>query len=153
MAMQALVMGFGGTGAHILTALKELTVLKYGAMPHSIKFLLFDTIADWEPGKAVPKSGGAEEKVAKSSDKDADLDKFTEYRQLSDHDPDLKKHVYSYLSRAGNPDAYPHLKDWLHAPWLSEHIEEARLNITDGAAQQRQIGRFAVFQNADQVIE
>ena len=50
MAMQALVMGFGGTGAHVLTALKELTVLKYGRVPETIKFLLFDTIADWEPG-------------------------------------------------------------------------------------------------------
>ena len=30
MAIQALVMGFGGTGAHVLTALKELTVLKQG---------------------------------------------------------------------------------------------------------------------------
>jgi len=116
MAMQALVMGFGGTGAHILTALKELTVLKHGSMPDSIKFLLFDTIADWEPGKAVQIQGGAaEEKVAIGSEKATSLDKFTEYFYLADHDPDLKKHVYTYLSRAGNPDAYPHLKDWLHA--------------------------------------
>lgn len=154
MAMQALVMGFGGTGAHILTALKELTVLKHGSMPDSIKFLLFDTIADWEPGKAVQILGGAaEEKVAIGSEKATSLDKFTEYFYLADHDPDLKKHVYTYLSRAGNPDAYPHLKDWLHAPWLSEHVQESRLDITGGAAQQRQIGRFAMFQNADKIIE
>ena len=154
MAMQALVMGFGGTGTHILTALKELTVLKHGDMPDSIKFLLFDTIADWEPGKAVPTRGGAaKEVVAKSSEEATDLDKFTEYFYLEDHDPDLKKHVYTYLARAGQPDNYPHLKDWLHAPWLSQHVEEARLNIAEGAAQQRQIGRFAMFQNEEKSIE
>jgi Tubulin like len=154
MAMQALVMGFGGTGTHILTALKELTVLKHGSMPDSIKFLLFDTIADWEPGKAVPIRGGAaKEEVAKSSEEAANLDKFTEYFYLEDHDPDLKRHVYTHLSRAGQPDSYPHLKDWLHAPWLSEHVEESRLNVTEGAAQQRQIGRFAMFQNEDKIVE
>lgn len=154
MAMQALVMGFGGTGAHILTALKELTVLKHGSMPESIKFLLFDTIADWEPGKAVQILGGAaEEKIAMGSETATSLDKFTEYFYLGDHDPDLKKHVYTYLSAVGNPDSYPHLKDWLHAPWLGEHIKESRLSVTDGAAQQRQIGRFAMFQNADKIIE
>src|SRR5438105_2895446 len=154
MAMQALVMGFGGTGTHILTALKELTVLKYGGMPDSIKFLLFDTIADWEPGKAVPIRGGAaKEVVAKSSEKVTDLDKFTEYYYLEDHDPDLKKYVFTHLARAGQPDNYPHLKDWLHAPWLSQHIEEARLDIAEGAAQQRQIGRFAMFQNEDKIVE
>lgn len=154
MAMQALVMGFGGTGAHILTALKELTVLKHGSMPDSIKFLLFDTIADWSPGKGVPILGGAaEEKVAEGSEKATSLDRFTEYFYLGDHDPDLKKHVYTYLSTSGNPDGYPHLKKWLHAPWLSEHVQESRLSITDGAAQQRQIGRFAMFQNADKIVE
>src|SRR5215213_8119611 len=123
MAMQALVMGFGGTGAHILTALKELTVLKHGSMPDSIKFLLFDTIADWEPGKNVPIMGGAaEERVAIGSEKATSLDKFTEYFYLGDHDPDLKKHVYTYLARTGNRDSFPHLKEWLHAPWLSEHV-------------------------------
>lgn len=154
MAMQALVMGFGGTGTHILTALKELTVLKHGSMPDSIKFLLFDTIAGWEPGKVVPIRGGAaKEEVAKSSEEAANLDKFTEYFYLEDHDPDLKKHVFTHLGRAGQPDNYPHLKDWLHAPWLSQHVEEARLDIAEGAAQQRQIGRFAMFQNEDKIIE
>ncbi|MDQ3802322.1 MAG: tubulin-like doman-containing protein [Acidobacteriota bacterium] len=154
MAMQALVMGFGGTGAHVLTALKELAVLKYGKMPDSIKFLLFDTIADWEPGKAVQIMGGAaEEKIAKGKERATSLDKHTEYFQLIDHEPDLKKYVFKHLSRAGEPEKYPHLKDWLHAPWLSEHIKENRLNITEGAAQQRQIGRFAMFQNSDKIIE
>jgi len=53
MAMQALVMGFGGTGAQILTYLKEIAVLKQGKSPDRIKFLLFDTIADWQPGETV----------------------------------------------------------------------------------------------------
>lgn len=154
MAMQALVMGFGGTGAHVLTALKELAVLKHGKMPDSIKFLLFDTIADWAPGKAVQIMGGAaEEKIAEGKERATSLDKHTEYFQLIDHEPDLKKYVFKHLNRAGEPEKYPHLKDWLHAPWLSEHINENRLNIVEGAAQQRQIGRFAMFQNADKIIE
>jgi tubulin-like protein len=154
MAMQALVMGFGGTGAHILTALKELTVLKNGRVPASIKFLLFDTIADWEPGKAVQILGGAaQEKLAAGSEKATSLDPATEYFYLADHDPDLKTYVFKRLSPAGEPDRYPHLKDWLHAPWLSQHVRQDRLNITEGAAQQRQIGRFAMFQNADRIKE
>jgi len=153
MAMQALVMGFGGTGAHILTALKELTVLKHGRVPETIKFLLFDTIADWEPGKAVQIVGGAaEEKTAKSEDEAASLDPLTEYFQLVDYAPDLRTHVYDYLSQAGNPEAHPHLKDWLHAPWLGENVPQHHLSITIGSAQQRQIGRFAMFKNADKIL-
>jgi hypothetical protein len=148
MAMQALVMGFGGTGAHVLTALKELTVLKLGRVPETIKFLLFDTIADWEPGKAVQIVGGAaEEKIAKSEDEAASLDPVSEYFQLADFQPDLRTHVFDYLL-AGRPEEYPHLKDWLHAPWLSENVPPSQLAITIGAAQQRQIGRFAMFKNA-----
>jgi hypothetical protein len=152
MAMQALVMGFGGTGAHILTALKELTVLKHGSKPESIKFLLFDTIADWRPGKTVQILGGAaEEKLAAGSEEKTSLDPATEYFYLRDHDPDLKTHVYNFLAPTGTPERYPHLKDWLHAPWLKIHVKEASLSIVEGAAQQRQIGRFAIFQNADRV--
>lgn len=153
MAMQALVMGFGGTGAHILTALKELTVLKYGRVPETIKFLLFDTIADWKPGISVQIVGGAaEEKTAKSEDEAASLDPLNEYFQLVDFPPDLRTHVFEYLSPAGDPDAQPHLKDWLHAPWLSENVPPHQLAVTIGAAQQRQIGRYAMFKNADRII-
>lgn len=153
MAMQALVLGFGGTGAHILTALKELTVLKYGRVPETIKFLLFDTIADWEPGKAVQIVGGAsEERIAKSEDEAASLDPVQEYLQLTDFEPNLHTHVFQYLSPAGNPEQYPHLKDWLHAPWLSENVPQNQLGIVIGAAQQRQIGRFAMFKNADRIL-
>lgn len=154
MAMQALVMGFGGTGAHILTALKELTVLKAGKVPDSIKFLLFDTIADWEPGKAVQIVGGAaEEKLAEGSERATSLDPATEYFYLSDHDPDLKTHVYTFLDpKQGNPERYPHVKDWLHAAWLGQYIAQANLGIVQGAAQQRQIGRFAMFQNSDRIV-
>jgi Tubulin like len=153
MAMQALVMGFGGTGAHVLTALKELTVLKHGRVPETIKFLLFDTIADWKPGIAVQiVGGGGEETTAESEDEAASLDPLTEYFQLVDFAPDLRTHVFDYLLQAGNPDAHPHLKDWLHAPWLSEHVPPHQLAITIGAAQQRQIGRYAMFKNADKIV-
>jgi hypothetical protein len=150
--MQALVMGFGGTGAHILTALKELTVLKHGVKPDSVKFLLFDTIADWRPGRTVKLHGGAaEEQIAKASEEKNSLDPASEYFYLGDHDPDLKTHVFDFLKPNGSPERYPHLKDWLHAPWLKLHVREANLGIVEGAAQQRQIGRFAMFQNADRI--
>src|SRR5258708_1710114 len=152
MAMQALVMGFGGTGAHVLTALKELTVLKNGRVPETIKFLLFDTIADWEPGKVQIVGGAAEEKIAESDDKAANLDPLNEYFQLVDFAPDLRTHVFDYLFQAGTAEAYPHLKDWLHAPWLGENVPKHQLAITIGAAQQRQIGRYAMFKNAERII-
>ena len=153
MAMQALVMGFGGTGAHVLTALKELTVLKHGRVPETIKFLLFDTIADWEPGKNVQiVGGGAEEKTAKSEDEAASLDPLQEYFQLADFPPNLQTYVFDYLSQAGNPEQHPHMKDWLHADWLSQHVPQNQLGIVIGAAQQRQIGRFAKFKNADRIV-
>lgn len=153
MAIQALVMGFGGTGAHVLTSLKELTVLKQGTVPDTIKFLLFDTIADWKPGISVQNvGGGAEERTAESEDKAASLDPVSEYFQLVDFAPDLKTHVFQYLSPAGNPDDHGHLKNWLHAPWLSQYIPPAQLGIKIGAAQQRQIGRYAMFKNAGQII-
>lgn len=153
MAMQALVMGFGGTGAHVLTSLKELSVLKHGRVPETIKFLLFDTIADWEPGKAVQIVGGAaEERTAKSEDEAASLDPRTEYFQLADFAPDLRTHVFNYLDARRNPEAYPHLKDWLHASWLGENVPANQLGITIGAAQQRQIGRYAMFKNAERIL-
>jgi hypothetical protein len=152
MAIQALVMGFGGTGAHVLTSLKELTVLKHGQVPDTIKFLLFDTIADWKPGLVQSVGGGAEEKTAESEDKAASLDPLTEYFQLQDFQPDLKTHVFEYLSPAGNPDDYGHLKNWLHAPWLSQHIPLSQLGVKIGAAQQRQIGRYAMFKNAEKIV-
>jgi hypothetical protein len=153
MAMQALVMGFGGTGAHVLTALKELTVLKYGRVPRTINFLLFDTIADWRPGINVQiVGGGAEEETAKSEDEAASLDPFNEYFPLTDFPPDLRTHVFEHLSPAGDPDEHSHLKNWLHAPWLGENVPPHQLSVTIGAAQQRQIGRYAIFKNADKIV-
>lgn len=151
MAMQALVMGFGGTGAHVLTALKELTVLKHGRVPEAIKFLLFDTIADWEPGMVQIVGGASEEKTAKSEDEAASLDPGSEYFQLADFAPDLQTHVRD-LSQDGIPDEYKHLKNWLHAPWLTQNVSTHQLAITIGAAQQRQIGRYAMFKNAEKII-
>jgi hypothetical protein len=153
MAIQALVMGFGGTGAHILTFLKELTVLKYGNRLDSVRFLLFDTIADWRPGSTVRILGGAaEEKLAVGREEGTSLDPNTEYFYLADHDPDLSKHVFELLGDAGDPQSYPHLKDWLHTPWLSLHVPSHQLTIKEGAAQQRQIGRFAMFQNSERIV-
>jgi hypothetical protein len=149
--MRGLILGFGGTGGHVLTALKELVVLKHGRVPDSIKFLLFDTIADWRPGSTILVLGGAaEEPTAAGSEEKTSLDPATEYFYLRDHDPDLKTYVYRLLSPQGSPEKYPHLKDWLHAPWLKVHVKESSMPIPEGAAQQRQIGRFAMFQNAEQ---
>ncbi len=154
MSIQALVLGFGGTGAQILTFLKELTVLRYGSQPESVRFLLFDTIADWEPGATVKILGGAaEEKLAIGREEGTSLDPKSEYFFLADRDPDLQKYVFEYLNLGGNPEAHPHLKDWLHAPWLSVHVPRNQLNIKEGAAQQRQIGRFAMFQNAASILQ
>jgi hypothetical protein len=154
MATQALVLGFGGTGAHILTFLKELAVLKDGKQPESIRFLLFDTIADWNPGSTVKILGGAaEEKLAVGNEEGTSLDPKREYFFLADRDPDLKKHVFEYLSYEGTPERYPHLKDWLHAPWLSLHVPRKALGIAEGAAQQRQIGRFAMFHNGERITQ
>lgn len=154
MALQALVMGFGGTGAHILTYLKEITVLKYGYNPESVRFLLFDTIADWRPGSTVKILGGsAEETLAQGSEEGTSLDPIKEYFFLTDHDPNLQKYVFEYLSQAGNLDEHPQYKDWLHATWLDLNVPKKALNISEGAAQQRQIGRFAMFQNAERIIQ
>jgi len=155
MAMQALVMGFGGTGAQILTYLKEIAVLKQGKSPDRIKFLLFDTIADWQPGETVSILGGAaEEQLAEGHEEGTSLDSDSEYYYLQDHHPYLDEHVFKLLDRrVGQPDKYPHLKDWLHIHWLGRHVAKHTLNIKEGAAQQRQIGRFAMFQNADRIIQ
>ena len=155
MAVHALVMGFGGTGAHVLTYLKEMAVLKHGKKPDSIKFLQFDTIAreDWKPGETVQIAGGAGgEKVAQGQE--ISLEPTSEYFYLEDSTPSLKEYVKKYLaSSASTVNQYPHLKDWLHTSWLGKHISPNKLNIKDGAAQQRQIGRFALFQNVPAIIQ
>jgi hypothetical protein len=154
MAIQALVMGFGGTGAHILTYLKEIAVLKHGKKPDSLKFLLFDTIAGWAPGKTVQIIGGVgEEKLAAGHEEGTSLDNVSEYFYLQDQHPSLPDYVYQLLAEgATSVNDYPHLKDWLHTPWLGQRIPKDRLNVKDGAAQQRQIGRFAMFQNVPAIV-
>ena len=154
MAVHALVMGFGGTGAHILTYLKEIAVLKQGKKPDTIKFLLVDTIADWKPGKTVQiLGGGGEEKLAQGEEEGTSLDPASEYYYLQDSHPPLENYVFELLA-AGAPTAknYPHLKNWLHTSWLGRHISKDKLNIKEGAAQQRQIGRFAMFQNVQGIV-
>jgi hypothetical protein len=154
MAVHALVMGFGGTGAHILTYLKEMAVLKHGKKPDSIKFLLFDTIAGWEAGKTVQiVGGGGEETLAKGQEKGTSLDSASEYYYLQDSHPPLENYVFELLaSGAQTAKNYTHLRNWLHTSWLGRHITKDKLNIKDGAAQQRQIGRFAMFQNVEAII-
>jgi hypothetical protein len=152
MAIKALVMGFGGTGAHILTYVKEQAVLKYGGRPDSVRFLLFDTIQDWQPGATIRIAGGAgEETTAKGTETSLDPDR--EYFFLGDRDPNLRHYVYEILAPGGAADDHPHLKDWLHTPWLRDNVERAQMEIVVGAAQQRQIGRFAMFQNARRVYD
>ncbi len=151
MATHALVMGFGGTGAHILTYLKEMAVLKHGKKPEGIKFLLVDTIAGWKPGETVQITGGAGQETlpeSETKEKGTSLDSASEYYYLQDSHPTLGDYVFKLLATgAQTTKNYPHLKDWLHTSWLGRHISKDKLNIKDGAAQQRQIGRFAMFQN------
>ncbi|MBK8540747.1 MAG: hypothetical protein IPL60_12200 [Ardenticatenia bacterium] len=153
MAVQALVLGFGGTGTHILTHLKVLAVQKYGTAPDFIKFLEFDTIADWEPGKTVQIAGIGAEDIPKGEEDDMSLVRSSEYMYLSDREPSLWKYVSEILKPTGQPDRYPHLTNWLHVDWLGRHVKQAAMDITQGAAQQRQIGRFAMFQNRADIVQ
>lgn len=152
MAMQAVILGFGGTGTQILTYLKDLTVGKYGKVPPGIRFLVSDTIGNWKPGDTVKILGGrGQETIAKG--RETELSATSEYYQLKDHAPLLSDYVYKLLSEAGTPDDYPHLKNWLHTPWMRKHLQGDALNVVAGAAQQRQIGRFAVFQNREFLVQ
>lgn len=138
----ALILGFGGSGAQTLTFVKEVAVWKEGRVPNDLGFLLFDTIEGWKAGKTVQFLGGrGTETLASSRDEAANLDENREYFHLGDQDPNLNRRV---TERA----LPPHLALWLHAQWIALHVPEAARNIKDGAAQQRQIGRFAIFQNA-----
>lgn len=139
---KALILGFGGSGAQTLTFVKEIAVWKEGRAPEQVSFLLFDTIENWKAGKTVQFLGGrGTETLAKSRDEAANLDENSEYFHLGDHDPNLNRQV----TGGSLP---PHLENWLHSKWLALHVPEAARSIIDGAAQQRQIGRFAIFQNA-----
>ena len=120
MAVQALVLGFGGTGTHILTNLKVMAAQKYGTAPDFIKFLEFDTIADWDPGKNVQVAGIGAEYIP-SGEENISLDRATEYMHLYDRDPSLRNFVFDILKPTGQPDRYPHLTNWLHVDWLARH--------------------------------
>ena len=84
---------------------------------------------------------------------EASLDPKTEYFYLQDGNPNLHDYVYQLLSSEQQIHNYPHLKNWLHANWLKQHIQQADLNIDLGASQQRQIGRFAIFQNHEMILQ
>jgi Tubulin like len=139
---KALILGFGGSGAQTLTFVKEIAVWKEGKTPEQVSFLLFDTIEGWKAGKTVQFLGGrGTETLAKSRDEAANLNENSEYFHLGDQDPNLNRRVTDATLPV-------HLAPWLHAQWLALHVPEAARSIKDGAAQQRQIGRFAIFQNA-----
>jgi hypothetical protein len=156
MGMQAFMMGFGGTGAHILTHIKENLYIKYGNVPEYFKFLYMDTLADWKPGSEISVQQGKikEQTAVASIEEKGNLDPQTEYYQLLDRTPSLSDFVYDLLPGYGNEDRVSHLKNWLHASWLGDsgNIKKASLAIAEGAAQQRQIGRFAMFQNVQQIV-
>lgn len=152
-AAQGLVLGFGGTGAHIITKLKELSVFKHGSMPETLKFLLIDTIPDWSPGKTVQIMGSnEEERTAFGVEDGLSINPIAEYFELTDFPPDLKTHINDYLSPDGYAKEYRHLKDWFHAPWLTRSVPQSRLGISMGASHQRQIARYAMVKNADMII-
>lgn len=155
MAIQNLILGFGGSGAHIMTYLKELNVFKKGALPKTMRFMLFDTIENWQPGKTVAILGGKAQETtaaARTHEQGTSLDQNTEYFHLRDGSPCLADIVNRELRRDDGVNRYPHLANWLNANWLNKYISNDKLNITEGAAQQRQIGRFSLFQNVEQVL-
>lgn len=157
MAIKTLVMGFGGTGTHVLTYLKELAIYKHGRRPDHLAFIEFDTIdrSIWRPGATidVAGAGGASEVIAVGrGDERIALDPDTEYMPLEEGQPNLHALVHAEMTAAGNRERYPHLKDWLHTDWLSSIMPAAALNIANGAAQQRQIGRYAMFANIDRIV-
>ena len=68
----ALILGFGGSGAQTLTFVKEVAVWKEGHVPNDLGFLLFDTIEGWKAGKTVQFLGGrGTETLASSRDQAA----------------------------------------------------------------------------------
>lgn len=154
MASVNLFLGFGGTGAHILTFLKELTVYKHGSKPDGEMFLEFDTIADWTPGKTVFICGdaGGEQVCARTGEQSANLSPCNEYFQLRDYCPTLRDLVTKHLSPSGDCDNYPQFKDWLHSDWLGTISPAATLGNYAFSAQQRQVGRFAMFANARNIV-
>ncbi len=153
MTVQNMFLGFGGTGAHILTYVKELAVQKQGGRPEHLEFLEFDTIANWKPGETIKITGdaGAEEKIAHGEE--VSLDPASEYFHLKDSAVPFKSLCEKDLANpATRAREFPQLTDWLHSDWLKQHLPGAALNLARGAAQQRQIGRYAMFANAHAVV-
>ncbi len=154
MSIQNLFLGFGGTGAHILTYVKELAVQKHGYRPDHLEFLEFDTIArdNWKPGETVKIAGdaGSEETIARGEE--VSLDPQTEYFHLADSTPKFEELCKRILSDPARRSEFPELSDWLHSEWLRQIVPAAALNLTRGAAQQRQIGRYAIFANAPGIV-
>lgn len=155
MAVQNLFLGFGGTGTHILTHLKEFAHYKYGEKPDYLEFKQFDTIAteNWKPGETINVAGAAGQEETIFKGKEVSLDPTTEYFFLGDSGNSLSDLTSGPLRDVDRRKRdFPHLDDWLNSDWLSRILPGAALNISRGAAQQRQIGRFAMFTNVQAVI-
>jgi len=144
-------MGFGGTGSYILTAIKQISVVKHGEKPDELQFLEFDTLESeasdeedniFSPGKYLE---GDEE-----NNEDFLLDEYQEYYHLSDQKPDFDRHIEKHVSHPVD-EGYEHFENWLHAKWMSENLAQNRRNIATGAGQHRQIGRYAMFRNAEDI--
>lgn len=149
---KALVLGFGGTGTHILTYLKELAVYKFGQKPDFLHFMEFDTIANWRPGETINIAGGAGAEETIAAGYESKLDERTEYFHLGDQPPGLRELAEHLMGTAQARRQYPHLDRWLNTEQLKKLMPPAALNITRGAAQQRQIGRYSMFINATQIL-
>jgi hypothetical protein len=144
---KSLILGFGGTGTHILTYLKELAVYKFGRKPDFLHFLEFDTIANWKPGETISIAGGAGAEETIASGIESRLDPDTEYFHLKDHPPGLRELAEHRMGLPADRQRYPHLDPWLNTEQLKRLMPPAAFNITRGAAQQRQIGRYSMFIN------
>jgi len=141
-------MGFGGTGSYILTAIKQISVIKHGEKPGGLQFIEFDTLSSgssdeegdiFNPGKYLE---GDEE-----NNENFLIDKYSEYFHLSDSEPDLNSHIETHVFPPVD-NGYEHFENWLHAKWMSKYLPQKQRNIETGAGQHRQVGRYAMFRNA-----
>ena len=144
MALRSLVMGFGGSGSYILTAIKQIAVIKHGRKPEELQFLEFDTLAPevFNPSKYIEGDQDINE--------DFLIDKYSEYYHLSDQKPDFSQHIDRHVAHPVD-DQYEIFENWLHSEWMGEHLPEKQQNIRTGAGQHRQIGRYAAFRNAEDI--
>lgn len=144
MGLRSLVMGFGGSGSYILTAIKQIAVIKHGKKPEELQFLELDTLAPevFDPSKYIEGDQDINE--------DFLIDDYSEYYHLKDQKPDFSQHIDRHVAHPVD-DQYEIFENWLHSEWMGEHLPEKQQNIRTGAGQHRQIGRYAAFRNAKDI--